>query len=423
MQMFMIPKSIDRLALGKAVFEYTAESLERAQIQIKELGSKLSIIHIRHNDLMADVTGTCKKILEALNMTADFDYTERLENSIYFRQRHDFSLDFQNSLAKFGISVDAVEEQFAAYINEYCVSLPEVKEDIRAASDDVALTVAGESDIVATARDVLNKETIAEADDDIPPDRSQVISSTLQSARYSMESYALLLIVILNFSYIFIEKYFKVCVTSEMSIVNVVIAGIALIIYDQKKENLASRGDNNSPETIRSAIISSSNVSVIKVVTRPNFPGPSDLNSNLFPTSTNDWISEFVGEWIISDMVGANEWFSDVQGFNFVVRKVAVATIAKLQVKLLISEDTVTIERSLGAAKHWKASIALGRSEVVATPLSSSADGDEFTVKAWTDETNKTLHMFFEPNDRAGGFSVRHIRRILSPDVMEMVFI
>lgn len=56
--------TVDRVALGQAVLEYSADALERAIASIEKASNTMKIIHVRYADNVKDPKSICKQILE-----------------------------------------------------------------------------------------------------------------------------------------------------------------------------------------------------------------------------------------------------------------------------------------------------------------------------------------------------------------------
>lgn len=57
-------ETIDRVALGAAVMDYTEVSLEMAEASIAQLGSKLHIVHVRYADNVKNPKAICREVFQ-----------------------------------------------------------------------------------------------------------------------------------------------------------------------------------------------------------------------------------------------------------------------------------------------------------------------------------------------------------------------
>lgn len=60
--------TIDKVALGKAVLEYTRLSLDKAFASIEKHGSAMKILHIRFADNIKNPQGICKQVMETVSV-------------------------------------------------------------------------------------------------------------------------------------------------------------------------------------------------------------------------------------------------------------------------------------------------------------------------------------------------------------------
>jgi hypothetical protein len=68
MKLIVNSETIDRYALGAAVIEYTAISLEMAEASIAQLSTKLRIVHVRYADNIKNPKAICRQVFEQVNV-------------------------------------------------------------------------------------------------------------------------------------------------------------------------------------------------------------------------------------------------------------------------------------------------------------------------------------------------------------------
>lgn len=136
LQMVMLPTSINRHALGRAVLEYCKEAISRATRSIRRLNSELRIVHVcfpeGDNTIKVDahhIKGVCKAVLSH----AGVSYSDAFDKAVseYFSSVSD-SESTSRSLAKYGLSPEIIDPFFVDYVEEflqnasnYLISVPD----------------------------------------------------------------------------------------------------------------------------------------------------------------------------------------------------------------------------------------------------------------------------------------------------------
>jgi hypothetical protein len=75
MRMSMEEYSIDRIALGKAVLEYTYLALDMALTTLGKMKDKVKIVHVRYADNVKNSKAVCKNICEQVRFNILYSYT------------------------------------------------------------------------------------------------------------------------------------------------------------------------------------------------------------------------------------------------------------------------------------------------------------------------------------------------------------
>jgi hypothetical protein len=143
----------------------------------------------------------------------------------------------------------------------------------------------------------------------------------------------------------------------------------------------------------------------------------------------DNWKMQFNGKWQNIECKNTDEWFSKMNGFSYLVRVVAAKKLLTLkkELKVVAPSDrkgafTFHVERSFGGQeKYWKEHMPIGRTNNPAAAKASTCDGVVYSVHMWADETERILHMHFDPVDQTSGVRLLHSRRIIDDDHMEMV--
>jgi hypothetical protein len=125
MQVVMIPESIDRNALGRAVVEYTANSIERAFRSIDTNGEgrlNARVIHVSYSSLIRCPKQVCKEMLEQARLPftstyeVDIDkYLQKFTDKIRYTQ----NTHLKYHLRDYGLSEEMIHTRFASYVNRY----------------------------------------------------------------------------------------------------------------------------------------------------------------------------------------------------------------------------------------------------------------------------------------------------------------
>jgi hypothetical protein len=63
MNMSLEEASIDSIAIGRAVLNYSRLCLDKAESTIKKLEGKIKVVHVRYADNMKDTKRVCKNVL------------------------------------------------------------------------------------------------------------------------------------------------------------------------------------------------------------------------------------------------------------------------------------------------------------------------------------------------------------------------
>ena len=78
MHTMMIRQSVDRIALGRAILDYTQMTLERADRFAKKNEDKVKIINIKFKDLIKNPKEVCRLVLNHI----DFPFSQDFEDAV-----------------------------------------------------------------------------------------------------------------------------------------------------------------------------------------------------------------------------------------------------------------------------------------------------------------------------------------------------
>jgi hypothetical protein len=224
--------------------------------------------------------------------------------------------------------------------------------------------------------------------------------------------------------------------SSILSVGNLVIAGAALIFAARSRHtqqattshrNSSSKegGQKDVEEFVVPVAVHASHS-----VDSSSSSGDMDQGSSSSAASSNtpDWKLKFNGRWKNTKVENSDEWFSKMSGFGFLVRAIAAKKLLTLQKEILVEvspgggQSVFHVERSFGGQeKYWKEHMPIGRTNNPAAAKASTCDGVVYSVHMWADETERILHMHFDPVDQTSGVRLLHSRRIIDDDHMEMV--
>lgn len=126
--MVMERNSINKIALGKAVMNYSELAMKKAMEAIPLIKSKINIEHVRYIDIVKSSKEVCKKIAEATNLGFSVAYDNNI--TLYLQknasEREKLKAKNKNekelhtySLEEYGLSKEIVEEKFAFYIKQF----------------------------------------------------------------------------------------------------------------------------------------------------------------------------------------------------------------------------------------------------------------------------------------------------------------
>lgn len=128
--------TIDKHALGKAVMDYTAYSLDKAVASIEKASATMRILHVRYADNIKNPKEICRKVFEKAELPFSTEYDERIDSYLAKNAEQRRKLKEQKikeesaglkkkavlhaySLQDYGLSEDMVLERFSWYIEKY----------------------------------------------------------------------------------------------------------------------------------------------------------------------------------------------------------------------------------------------------------------------------------------------------------------
>jgi hypothetical protein len=126
--MVMERNSINKIALGKAVMNYSELAMKKAMEAIPLIESKIKIEHVRYIDIVKNSKSVCKSLAEATKLGFSNAYDDNITNYLQKNAIEREKLKAKNksekelhsySLEEYGLSKDIVEKQFSFYIKQY----------------------------------------------------------------------------------------------------------------------------------------------------------------------------------------------------------------------------------------------------------------------------------------------------------------
>eukprot|EP01035_Chromulina_nebulosa_P016957 gene16957-22449_t len=131
MRMSMEEADIDRVALGKAVLDYTRLSLDMAMDSLKRLEGKVKVVHVRYADNVKNPKGTCKDICERAGLPFNEEYVNRVDKYLAKNAEGREKLKAKKGTGKvlhsykpedYGLSTEGIRTTFNDYITKYNLS-------------------------------------------------------------------------------------------------------------------------------------------------------------------------------------------------------------------------------------------------------------------------------------------------------------
>jgi hypothetical protein len=126
--MVMEKNSINKIALGKAVMNYSELAMKKAIEAIPLVSSKIRIEHVKYTDSVKIPKETCKRIAEAANLGFSNAYDSKITAYLQKNAAEREKLKARNksekelhsySLEEYGLSKQIVDEKFAFYKSYY----------------------------------------------------------------------------------------------------------------------------------------------------------------------------------------------------------------------------------------------------------------------------------------------------------------
>lgn len=126
--MVMERNSINKIALGKAVMNYSELAMKKAMEAIPLIESKIKIEHVRYIDIVKNSKSVCKSLAEATKLGFSNAYDDNITNYLQKNAMEREKLKVKNksekelhsySLEEYGLSKDIVEKQFSFYIKQF----------------------------------------------------------------------------------------------------------------------------------------------------------------------------------------------------------------------------------------------------------------------------------------------------------------
>ena len=432
--------SINRAALGRAVLEYTRECLRRASSSIRQLESKIKIVHIclpdgdNFSHVDADrMKATCRAVLSSAGVTYQMTFDANLTRHIAdLRAASSSDNDLGKNLQLYGLSRELIDPYFTEYIEEYV--RPVRADSYLIVGSSLNSSRSGDEGVTTNARHV--------EDGSVPS--NNVVFFVLVLLLVFNGSVTLVCGMVPNMiptgkrrimpqhththhMYCYVV-YFPENVSTVLSIGNMLIAGVALCSLSTVR--IVSRISKTERQA-ESAHIPIATPALDNVhLASGDLSTPHHVLVDAASPPAGDWKLRFSGKWKNTRSENTDEWFSKMNNFGFIVRVFAAKKLLTLQKEIKVEkirnndadEYIFHVERSFaGKEKYWKEHMPIGKIRDPATAKRSICDGALLDVYMWADESEQILHMFFEPVESGNNIRLVHSRRIVDDNHLEMV--
>lgn len=126
--MVMERNTINKIALGQAVMNYSELAMKKAIEAIPIVSSKIKIEHVRYIDIVKNSKETCKRITEVTNLGFSNIYDDNITTYLHKNKLQREKLKAKNnndnelhtySLEEYGLTKEIVEQKFEFYIKNY----------------------------------------------------------------------------------------------------------------------------------------------------------------------------------------------------------------------------------------------------------------------------------------------------------------
>jgi hypothetical protein len=144
------------------------------------------------------------------------------------------------------------------------------------------------------------------------------------------------------------------------------------------------------------------------------------------PAGKKDWKALMCGRFNQSEAEGLDRWLVFLRK-SYAARMIAPALFFKLNSTLQITDNIFDVVSDFGnsgiPSKAPNLHIELGTTEQDAKSIQAKdKDGVMCEYRGWIQEGEEAIYISFEPVDKSGGYlKTWHIRRVLDPDLVEMV--
>lgn len=129
MHWVMVPESVNKVALGKAVMNYTRYALDKAFETLDRIGTSMKVVHVRYADNVKNPKDICRLVSETAGLGFSPEYENRIdvylaknaeeraklkaEKAASGEKLHEYTLE------EYGLSKEIVRERFADYTAKY----------------------------------------------------------------------------------------------------------------------------------------------------------------------------------------------------------------------------------------------------------------------------------------------------------------
>jgi hypothetical protein len=139
-----------------------------------------------------------------------------------------------------------------------------------------------------------------------------------------------------------------------------------------------------------------------------------------------DWKATMCGRFNQGEAEGLDRWLIFLRK-SYAARIIAPTLFFKLNNNLQITDNIFDVTSDFGnsgiPSKAPSLHMEIGTSEAAAKPIQAKdKDGVLCEYRCWINEGEEALYVSFDPVDKSGAFlKTWHIRRVLDPDLVEMV--
>jgi hypothetical protein len=192
LHMVMIPETVNRNALGKAVMEFFTESLTRGMQALDRLSNEnIKVVHVKYNDLMSSPKSEVSKIIQRAGLPFTPEYENKLDKYLQSSAYNIVETFDQYKLEDFGLNEEQVTNRFIEYMTRFRLST-----GLGLSSSATSNSQASLSSLNVKPESILHNESdmsnylfsSSGRTEDIAPPRRSDTSMSVRSTEYGRES-------------------------------------------------------------------------------------------------------------------------------------------------------------------------------------------------------------------------------------------